>query len=53
MLDKELFRLAKGSGKYIVATVLMSLAAMMLNVAITACICTIIALASRGAEGKE
>lgn len=53
MLDKDLFRLAKGSGRYIAATVFISLVAMMLNVAITACICVIIALAARGADGRE
>ena len=53
MLDKDLFKLAKGSGRYVAATVAMSVLAMLLNVGITACICAILALAARGADGGE
>lgn len=53
MLDKDLFRLAKGSGKYVAATVVTSLVAMMLNMGITACICWIISLAVKGAKATE
>ena len=50
MLDKDLFLLAKGSGRYIAATVVLSVVAMLLNMAVTACICNMIALAAEGAE---
>lgn len=50
MLDKDLFRLARGSGKYIALAVAVSVVAMLLNLAITACICVIIALAAEGAQ---
>lgn len=53
MLDKDLFRLAKGSGKYIAAAVVLSVVAMLLNMGITACICWIIALAANGADAQE
>ena len=50
MLDKDLFRLARGSGKYVALAVAVSVVAMLLNLAITACICVIIALAAEGAQ---
>ena len=50
MLDKDLFRLARGSGKYVAIAVAVSVVAMLLNLAITACICVIIALAAEGAQ---
>ena len=53
MLDKDLFLLAKGSGRYVAATVALSVVAMLLNIAVTACICRAIALAAAGAEGRE
>lgn len=53
MLDKDLFKLAKGSGRYVAATVAMSVLAMLLNVGIIACVCAILALAARGADGGE
>ena len=53
MLDKDLFALAKGSGKYVAVTVFVSVVAMMLNVGITASICFILSLAASGAEARE
>lgn len=53
MLDRELFRLAEGSGRYVALTVAVSLAATLLNVAVTACICYVLSLAAQGADGKE
>lgn len=53
MLDKDLFLLAKGSGRYVAATVALSVVAMLLNIAVTACICRVIALAASGAAGSE
>lgn len=53
MLDKDLFALAKGSGKYVALTVFVSVIAMMLNVGITACICCILALAAQSANAQE
>lgn len=50
MLDKDLFRLARGSGKYVALAVAVSVVAMLLNLAITACICVIIALAAEGVQ---
>ncbi len=50
MLDKDLFRLARGSGKYVALAVAVSVVAMLLNLAITACICVIIALSAEGAQ---
>lgn len=50
MLDKDLFRLARDSGKYVALAVAVSVVAMLLNLAITACICVIIALAAEGAQ---
>lgn len=50
MLDKDLFRLARGSGKYVALAVAVSVVAMLLNIGITACICGIIALAAEGAQ---
>ena len=50
MLDKDLFRLARGSGKYVALAVAVSVVAMLLNLTITACICVIIALAAEGAQ---
>lgn len=52
MLDKDLFKLAKGSGRYVAAAVALSVFAMLLNMGVTACICWIIALAANGAEAK-
>ena len=46
MLDKDLFLLAKGSGRYIAATVVFSVVAMLLNMAVPACIFPFIALAA-------
>lgn len=52
MLDKDLFRLAKGSGKYVAAAVAITVVAMLLNVGITACVCVLLSLAASGAEAK-